>query len=190
VLNVALNCFIDHSFIKSNYCLNLSINNKSNKSKISKIVYKQKQSTCLLKNTKISSVTTCKYSSSNNNLSSLQSYQRFYGTWWCTVGFLCRGTPALRLLLSYFGKLSSICAKRVRIWMICSTWLKGRVQCFSMQVLMRNSFLLNPEKNWCRSVLLFLKKKQKNCSIPTHCYSQIITSPGLRLGCANNQLNF
>jgi len=38
---------------------------------------------------------------------------------------------------------------------------KGRVHCFSVQVIMNKSFLLNPEKNWHRSVLLFSRKTQK-----------------------------
>jgi len=37
--------------------------------------------------------------------------------------------------------------------------IKGRVQCFSMLVLLNNCFLLNPEKNL--SVLSFSRKTQK-----------------------------
>jgi len=36
--------------------------------------------------------------------------------------------------------------------------IKGRVQCFSLQVVMNKCFLLNLEKNWCRSVLTFSRK--------------------------------
>jgi len=34
-------------------------------------------------------------------------------------------------------------------------YLKGRVQYFSMQVILNKCFLLNPEKNWHRSILSF-----------------------------------
>jgi len=36
--------------------------------------------------------------------------------------------------------------------------LKGRVQYFSVQVVMNKCFLLNPEKNWHKSTLSFSEK--------------------------------
>jgi len=36
--------------------------------------------------------------------------------------------------------------------------LKGRVQCFSMQIVINKRFLLNPEKNWRIAVLSFSRK--------------------------------
>jgi len=39
---------------------------------------------------------------------------------------------------------------------------KGRKHCFSIQVVMNKCFLLNPEKNWHRSVLSISRKVQKS----------------------------
>jgi len=38
---------------------------------------------------------------------------------------------------------------------------KGRVQCFSLQVVINKCFLLNPEKNFAQIVLSFSRKMQK-----------------------------
>jgi len=51
---------------------------------------------------------------------------------------------------------------------------KGRMQCFSMQVLMNKCFLVEPDKNWRRSVLWFSRK--------THTLISKMTSPSWRLG--------
>jgi len=61
--------------------------------------------------------------------------------------------------------------------------LKGREQCFLMQVVMNKCFLLNPEQNKIsrRSFLSFSRKKHFN--------SEKITSPSRRLGYSINQLN-
>jgi len=47
--------------------------------------------------------------------------------------------------------------------MLCvlKLWFNGRVHCFSMQVIMNKSFLLNPKQNWLRSVLSFSRKTPK-----------------------------
>jgi len=44
---------------------------------------------------------------------------------------------------------------------LAKTLLKGRVHCFSMQVVMNKCFLPNPEKNWRKSVLSFSRKTEK-----------------------------
>jgi len=40
--------------------------------------------------------------------------------------------------------------------------IKGRVQCFSMQVVMNKCFLLNPEKNFAQISLVVFEKNSKN----------------------------
>jgi len=53
----------------------------------------------------------------------------------------------------------------------------GQVHCFSMQVVMNKCFLMNPEKNWRRSVLSFTKKR-KNASLNP---KNDVTEPKARL---------
>jgi len=54
--------------------------------------------------------------------------------------------------------------------------LKGRVHCFSMQVVMNKCFILIPKKIWRRSVLSLLRKTQKGTL-----YFQKRRSPSWRL---------
>jgi len=45
--------------------------------------------------------------------------------------------------------------------MSCDTALEGRVHCFSIQIVMNNCFLLNPEKKCRRSIFRFREKRKK-----------------------------
>jgi len=44
----------------------------------------------------------------------------------------------------------------------CHSGLKAGCSAFLMLVVMNKCFVLNPEKNWCRSVLSFLRIMQKS----------------------------
>jgi len=59
---------------------------------------------------------------------------------------------------------------------------KGRVHCFSMQVVMNRCFLLNPEKKLTQIRVIFEKNTKNALLIPK------MTSPIRRLGYCNNQL--
>jgi len=63
---------------------------------------------------------------------------------------------------------------------------KGRVHCFSMQVVMNKCFLLNPIKNLAQIRLIVFEKNAKNVPlIPKN----DVTEPKIRrLGYSNNQL--
>jgi len=65
-------------------------------------------------------------------------------------------------------------------------YFKGRVHCFSMQVVTNKCFLLSPEKNWRRSVLSFSRKTQKKAHlIPKNDVTELKIKS---LGYSNNQL--
>jgi len=59
------------------------------------------------------------------------------------------------------------------------------VQCFSMQVVMNEYFLPNPEKNLAQIRLVVFEKNAKMM----HFHSEKITSPSRRLGYFNYQLH-
>jgi len=51
-------------------------------------------------------------------------------------------------------------------------YLKGQVQCFSIQVVMNMCFLLSPEKNLVQISLAIFRVKGKNRLPPTHSNSE------------------
>jgi len=79
----------------------------------------------------------------------------------CTLDFIIPN--ALKILLSTFHS--------------DSIGFKGRVHCFSKQIVMNKCFL-NPEKNWRISVLSFSRKTQK---APTLIPKHVVTEPKTRL---------
>jgi len=64
--------------------------------------------------------------------------------------------------------------------------IKGRVHCFSMQVVVNKCFLLNPEKNLTQIRLVVFEKNVKNATLSP---KNDVTEPKFRRpGYSNNQL--